>query len=77
MSGQTGQLSFTELGDRLDAMYEIMNMNTSRRQVAVGLYGGFQVSSVKVRMAYDSQHVTVFACEGCCEADHSSRVTLK
>ncbi|XP_025097580.1 glutamate receptor ionotropic, NMDA 1-like isoform X3 [Pomacea canaliculata] len=47
MSGQTGQLSFTELGDRLDAMYEIMNMNTSRRQVAVGLYGGIQVSSVK------------------------------
>lgn len=47
ISGRTGQLRFNANGDRLDAMYEIVNINTSKRQVAVGFYGGFQVSSVK------------------------------
>ena len=50
IQGRTGQLRFTEEGDRLDAMYEIININTSRRHVAVGLYGGLQVSPTKVRL---------------------------
>ena len=49
MQGRTGQLRFTEEGDRMDAMYEIRNINTSRRHVAVGFYGGLQVSPTKVR----------------------------
>ncbi|KAL8615464.1 hypothetical protein ACOMHN_053800 [Nucella lapillus] len=44
LQGLTGQLRFTDSGDRLDAMYEIMNINTSRRPVAVGLYDGLQPS---------------------------------
>lgn len=51
LQGQTGQLRFTEEGDRMDAMYEIMNINSSthnqRQSVAVGLYGGLQVSPTK------------------------------
>jgi hypothetical protein len=50
LQGQTGQLRFNEEGDRLDAMYEIININTSRRHVAVGFYGGLQVSPTKVRV---------------------------
>ena len=50
MQGRTGQLRFTEEGDRLDAMYEIININTSRRHVAVGFFGGLQVSPTKVRL---------------------------
>ena len=50
MLGRTGELKFTDEGDRLDAMYEIININTSRRHVAVGFYGGLQVSPTKVRL---------------------------
>ncbi|XP_076444672.1 glutamate receptor ionotropic, NMDA 1-like isoform X2 [Babylonia areolata] len=42
LQGLTGQLGFTDSGDRRHAMYEIMNINTSRRHVAVGFYGGLQ-----------------------------------
>lgn len=55
--GITGQISFTEEGDRQDAMYEIMNVNTSRKQVAVGLFGGMQVSPTKVRVLF-----SILAC---------------
>ncbi|KAK7493104.1 hypothetical protein BaRGS_00015625 [Batillaria attramentaria] len=45
--GRTGMLRFNVKGDRVGAFYEINNINTSKRQVAVGFFGGFQVSSVE------------------------------
>uniref|UniRef100_Q0VIP5 Glutamate [NMDA] receptor subunit 1 n=1 Tax=Lymnaea stagnalis TaxID=6523 RepID=Q0VIP5_LYMST len=39
MEGETGQVSFSEKGDRLNAMYEIMNINGNRRPMSVGLFG--------------------------------------
>ncbi|KAK7108658.1 glutamate receptor ionotropic, NMDA 1-like isoform X2 [Littorina saxatilis] len=50
LQGRTGQLRFTEQGDRLDAMYEIININTSRRHVAVGFYGGLQPPPTVIKM---------------------------
>uniref|UniRef100_A0A0B7A178 Glutamate receptor n=1 Tax=Arion vulgaris TaxID=1028688 RepID=A0A0B7A178_9EUPU len=39
MDGETGQVSFSEAGDRLNPMYEIININGNQRAVSVGLFG--------------------------------------
>ncbi|BFZ09236.1 hypothetical protein BsWGS_12275 [Bradybaena similaris] len=39
LNGETGQVSFSQEGDRLNSMYEIMNINSKRRAMTVGLYG--------------------------------------
>nr|KAG5704000.1 hypothetical protein BaRGS_032089 [Batillaria attramentaria] len=44
--GRTGMLRFNVKGDRVGAFYEINNINTSKRQVAVGFFGGFQPTTI-------------------------------
>ncbi|KAI8791867.1 glutamate [NMDA] receptor subunit 1-like isoform X1 [Biomphalaria glabrata] len=39
IEGETGQVSFNEKGDRVNPMYEIMNINANRRAMSVGLFG--------------------------------------
>ncbi|NP_001191411.1 NMDA-type glutamate receptor precursor [Aplysia californica] len=39
LNGETGQVSFNSEGDRLNPMYDIMNINGNRRSMSVGLYG--------------------------------------
>ncbi|CAG5117814.1 unnamed protein product, partial [Candidula unifasciata] len=39
LNGETGQVSFSQEGDRLNPMYEIININSNQRAMSVGLFG--------------------------------------
>ncbi|XP_059153871.1 glutamate receptor ionotropic, NMDA 1-like isoform X2 [Physella acuta] len=50
MLGETGQVSFSEEGDRLNPMYEILNVNGNGMKMSVGLYGHKTEPSWGLRM---------------------------
>lgn len=47
MNGETGKVAFDDQGDRINAEYEIVNIQRRKSQVAVGKYLFIKVGSIQ------------------------------